>query len=164
MTEHIKHKRRLYQTKYSFGASSAIITILALITGLDTLAHPRLGIIGGILIIAIADNISDSLGIHIYQESECLEQREVWISTFTNFLSRLLVSFSFILLIAILPIDIAVMASVVWGLLLLGVMSYIIAKGEEIKPHRAVLEHITIAVVVIAISNFAGKFIISKFQ
>jgi len=164
MINFIKNKCRLYQTKFSFGASSAIITILGLITGLDTLAHPKLSIIGGILIIAVADNISDSLGIHIYQESECLEPKEIWISTFTNFLSRLFVSLTFILLIAFLPMDIAVISSIAWGLILLGVMSYTIAKGEEASPHRAVLEHIAIAVAVIAISSFAGKFIISRFQ
>jgi len=55
-------------TKYSFGASSAIITCLAFIIGLSHSSNPRLSIVGSLLVIAIADNISDSLGIHIFQE------------------------------------------------------------------------------------------------
>ena len=58
MINFIKEKCRLTQTKFSFGATSAIITNLGLITGLDKLAHPQLSIITGILIIAVADNIA----------------------------------------------------------------------------------------------------------
>ena len=99
MINFIKEKCRLTQTKFSFGATSAIITNLGLITGLDKLAHPQLSIITGILIIAVADNIADSAGIHIYQESECLGSKEVWFSTLSNFLTRILVSLAFIFLI-----------------------------------------------------------------
>ena len=163
MINYIKEKCRLYQTKFSFGTTSAIITNLSLIAGLDTLAHPKLSIIGGILVIALADNISDSLGIHVYQESECIKQREVWISTCTNFLARFFVSMSFILLVAVLPIGWAVISSVVWGLSLLGVLSYSIAKGEEINPYRAMFEHIGIAIAVIVLSHIIGQWAISKF-
>jgi hypothetical protein len=58
---------------------------------MDTLTHPKVGIIGALLVIALADNMSDSFGIHFYQESECVGKREVWLSTFTNFFTRLLV-------------------------------------------------------------------------
>ena len=154
----------MYQTKFSFGTTSAIITNLSLISGLDTMTHPKLGIIGGILVIALADNISDSLGIHVYQESECITQREVWISTCTNFLARFFVSLTFILFVAILPIHWAVVCSIAWGLSLLGILSYSIAKGEEINPYRALLEHITIAIIVISLSHFIGQWAISKFR
>lgn len=155
--------RRLSQTKFSFGTTSAIITNLGLITGLDTLAHPKLSIIGGILVIALADNISDSVGIHVYQESECIGEKEVWFSTITNFLARLLVSSTFILLVALLPINLAVSCSIAWGLTLLAMMSYTIAKGRKMNPLRAIFEHISIAVVVIIASHIIGKLFISRF-
>ena len=164
MLNSFKIKNRLPQTKFSFGATSAIITILGLITGLDTLAHPKLSIIGGILVVALADNISDSVGIHIYQESECLDIRETWISTFTNFLSRLLVSSTFIALVVFLPLGLSVVLSLVWGLLLLGYMSYKIAKDKQMHPFSAVVEHIAIAATVILASNYVGSFLISKFK
>ena len=164
MIEYIKNKCRMYQTKFSFGTTSAIITNLSLIVGLDTMAHPKLGIIGGILIIALADNISDSLGIHVYQESECITRREVWISTFTNFLARFLVSLTFILLVTILPINWAVTCAIIWGLTLLGILSYSIARAEEVNPYVAMFEHIAIAVIVIALSHIAGRWAIIHFR
>ena len=164
MLDYVKNKCRLYQTKFSFGATSAIITNLGLIIGLDSLAHPKLSIIGGILVIALADNISDSVGIHIYQESECITDREVWFSTFSNFFTRILVSLTFIILVLALPIRLAVFCSMVWGLLLLAFMSYTIAKDRGVSPYRAIFEHISIAVFVIIVSSFLGKFLISKFS
>jgi len=119
MLNSIKNKCRLYQTKFSFGASSAIITNLGLIAGLRTEVHAKLSIISAMLVIALADNTSDSVGIHIYQESECLKTREIWLSTCTNFFSRILVSLIFIALIFFLPIKIGVICFLIWGLLLL---------------------------------------------
>jgi len=150
-----------YETRFSFGATAAIITNLAIIVGLR-IGNVKLTIIGAMLVIAIADNVSDSLGIHVYQESEGLDAKEVWFSTSTNFLTRVLVSFSFIFLVYFLPINMAVIVSIIWGLLLLSGMSYIIAKGKGINPVLAVLEHLAIAVVVIIASNFIGHFIADK--
>lgn len=164
MLNNFKNKCRLYLTKFSFGAASAIITNLALIVGLNTLAHARLSIIGGILVIAIADNLSDSVGIHIYQESECISDKEAWFSTATNFLARLLVSLTFVILVGILTIKLAVVCSVIWGLALLAVLSYIIAKERGIVPYLAIFEHLAIAVFVIILSHFAGRFIIARFR
>lgn len=164
MIDQIKKIRRLYETRFSFGATAAIITNLSLIAGLRTGAHAKISIISAMLIIALADNISDSFGIHIYQESECIEPKEVWLSTFSNFLTRLMVSITFILLIFFLPINLAAFFSLVWGLLLLAVMSYVIARDRQINPYLTVLEHIAIAVIVIIGSNFVGGMIISKLK
>jgi len=154
MVEKIIKSCRLKQTKFSFGATSGIITNLGIIVGFDKVAHPRLSIVGAILIIAIADNISDSLGIHIYQESECLSSKEVWFSTATNFLSRLLVSLSFIVLVLAMPLAFAVTCSVIWGLFLLSILSYTIARTRGVNPRLAIFEHLCIASVVILASNF----------
>jgi len=163
MLNNPENKRRRYETKFSFGATSAIITNLGIITGLDTLIHPKLSIIVGILTVALADNIADSFGIHIYQESECIDIKEVWFSTFTNFLTRIFVSFTFVVLVALLPISLAMPCSIFWGLALLAVMSYIIAKERKVNPYSAIFEHIIIAVLVIILSHFAGRYVISKF-
>ena len=54
--------------KFSFGATSSTVTSLGIIFGLITSGNPRATVIGSLLVIAIADNIADSLGIHIYRE------------------------------------------------------------------------------------------------
>jgi VIT1/CCC1 family predicted Fe2+/Mn2+ transporter len=162
MINQVGKKCRLYETRFSFGATAAIITNLGLIAGLRTGDYAKLSIIGGMLVIALADNISDSVGIHIYQESECIDVRETWISTFTNFATRVFVSSTFIFLVFFLPLNIAVICSLVWGLLLLAIMSYIIAKDREINPYFAMLEHLIIAIIVIIGSDVIGRMVISK--
>jgi vacuolar iron transporter family protein len=164
MSNDLKNTVRPAQTRFSFGATSAIITNLGIITGLDTLTHPKLSIIGALLVIALADNLSDSFGIHIYQESEHIGKKEIWLSTLTNFLTRLFVSSTFIFLIIVLPIRLAVVCSVVWGLLVLTVMTYTIAKQQKINPFSAIFVHLTIAVIVVVASNFIGAFVITRFQ
>ncbi|MCX5788020.1 MAG: hypothetical protein NTX64_05850 [Elusimicrobia bacterium] len=156
-------KGRLGKTKFSFGTTSAIITNLALICGLDAVSNPKRAIVGGILVIALADNFSDSMGIHVFQESEGLGDREVWFSTVTNFLSRVVVSFSFIGLILALPLRVAVPCAVAWGLSLLAVMSYAIARDRGANPRREMLIHLCMAVFVIGVSHFVGDFLAARF-
>ena len=159
MANNIKNRNDLYQTKFSFGMTSAIVTNLALITGLDTSSNAKVSIIAGILVIAFADNISDSLGIHVFQESECIERKKILNSTLTNFAVRVFVSLVFVFLIAFLPISLAVICSIIWGLGLLSLLSYIIAKDEGVNPYLEIFKHVGIAVLVIFASKYLGRFI-----
>jgi VIT1/CCC1 family predicted Fe2+/Mn2+ transporter len=164
MENDLKNLARPAQTRFSFGATSAIITNLGIITGLDTLAHPKLSIIGALLVIALADNLSDSFGIHIYQESEHISKKEVWLSTLTNFLARLFVSSTFIALIIFLPVKFAAVCSVVWGLLILIIMTYIITRQRKMNPYTAILAHTIVAILVVAAGHFIGAFLVARFQ
>lgn len=155
------HSPKPYQ--YSFGATSAIITNLALITGLDSASNARMEIIAGLLVIALADNLSDALGIHIHQETEFSRASEVWFSTFTNFSARLLISIGFILFVAFLPIRTAVVCSVVYGFTVLTVISAIVAREKRRNVCVLACEHAVIAVLVVLVSHRLGHWIISKF-
>ena len=157
-------KLRFPKTKFSFGATSAIITNLGLITGLRNLQSAKISIIGGILAIALADNIADSFGIHIFQESELLAEKEVWFSTLTNFLTRIFVSSSFILLVALLPLQISVICSIFWGLFLLAILSYAIAKERKTNSFSMIFEHLLIAGAVITASSLLGSWLTVKFH
>jgi VIT1/CCC1 family predicted Fe2+/Mn2+ transporter len=150
-------------TKFSFGATSAIVTSLAFIVGLSRNVNPKLTIIGSLLVIAVADNISDSLGIHIYQESDLKKPKIVTVSTFSNFLTRFLVMLVFILLVAFLPIEYSVIFSIAWGISLLAVLSYLIAKEQKVNPYLAILQHVAIAILVIVVSSFLSGWITSIF-
>ena len=162
MADKVKSEKRLYETRFSFGATAAIITNLALAVGLRTGEHAKWSIIGGMLVIAIADNISDAVGIHIYQESELLEAREVWLCTFTNLITRFLVSLTFIALVFFLPLKLAVVSTLTWGLLLLSIMSYMIARDKGMNPCLAILEHLALAIAVVTASNFFGQYILAR--
>ena len=156
-------KKPFLPTKYSFGGTSAIITNLALIIGLSTTINAKLNIIGALLVIAFADNISDSLGIHIYQESEGMKSHNVWISTLTNFFSRFLVSLGFIFIIVIFPLNLATTISIIYGLLVISIISYLIAINRKTNPILSIIEHIIIATIVIFLSKYIGEFIVDYF-
>ncbi len=150
--------------RYSFGATSAIVTSLAFIVGLSRNANPKPTIIGSLLVIAVADNISDSLGIHVYQESQLLNYKIIRASTFSNFLTRFLVILIFMLLVAFLQISYAVIFSIIYGITLLSALSYLIAKEQKINPYRAILQHVIITVLVVTVSNFLGEWIMNIFS
>ena len=54
----------------SFGATSAIVTSMGVIIGFGAGGISKSTIIAGLLIVGLADNLTDSLSIHIYRESE----------------------------------------------------------------------------------------------
>jgi VIT1/CCC1 family predicted Fe2+/Mn2+ transporter len=149
---------------FSFGLTSGIITTLGLMVGLHSSTHSRLVIIGGILTIAIADAFSDALGIHVSEESEAKHTtKEIWQSTIATFLTKFVFAMTFVVPILLLSLTTAIVVSIVWGLSLLGVFSYYIAKEQKAKPWRAVLEHMLIGLVVIGITHYVGDWIGSTF-
>src|SRR5512143_3698529 len=96
----------------SFGGTAAIVTSVALIFGLDAATATKSAIVSGLLIVALADNLTDALSMHIYQESERrLEAREAFILTWSNFVTRLAVALTFVLLVLLLPVGSALVAT-----------------------------------------------------
>ena len=146
-----------------FGLTSGIITTLGLIVGLNSFAGSKMVLIGGILTIAVADSFSDALGIHISEESEESSHEKVWISTIATFVSKLIFSSTFIIPVLFLENSIAIIVSVVWGLLALGVLSYFIAKEQKNNPFKVIGEHLLIAVIVIVLTHYIGRWIATVF-
>lgn len=145
---------------FSFGGVAAVVTSLGLIIGLDAASASRATIVGGLLIVAIADNLTDSLSIHMYQESERLDARKAFRATLINFATRFSLALSFVLLMIILPLRIALIASSIWGLLLLTGLTYVIARdrGRPVMPE--LLKHIAAAVAVLVASKAIGHWIV----
>jgi len=138
------------QGKYfSFGATSAVITGLAVIIGLSRSANPVIGITTALVVIAIADNISDSFGIHIHQEAQKESVKEVRKTTLTNFVTRVAVVSIFVLLVILLPVKAAIALSIFFGMAVISIISYLIAKERKAKPHRIVFQHLLITALVI---------------
>lgn len=153
-----------FKTGFSFGVTSAIITTLGLIVGLHSGTHSKLVVLGGIIIIAIADAFSDALGIHISEEAENKHSlKEIWQSTISTFFAKFLFTLTFIIPILFLPLSKAIIVSIIWGLSLLALFSYSIAKEQKVNPWGAVGEHLLIALVVIAITHYAGDWISATF-
>lgn len=154
--------------RFSFGVTAAITTSLALIVGLGAAHSTKILLISTLLVLAIADNMTDSLSIHIYQESgpqykdqdsNARPKHKTIITTLSNFLTRFAVTIVFLLLVLSLPLQYAMISSVIIGLAVLSILSYKIAINQKTSPYRAIFEHVGIAVVVIPISYFIGQMI-----
>lgn len=145
---------------FSFGLTSGIITTLGLIVGLHSTTHSSLVVIGGVLVIAIADALSDSFGIHISEESENKHtSQEIWESTIATFFSKFIFALTFIIPILLFPLSTAIIVSVLWGLSLITLFSFYIAKQQKVSPKKVVIEHLAIAVAVIVITHYVGDLI-----
>ncbi len=149
---------------FSFGLTSGVITTLGMILGLYSSTNSKLAIIGGILSIAIADAFSDSLGIHVSQEAEDHHpEKEVWESTASTFVGKLVFALTFMIPVLFLPIKLAVITSVIWGFFLLLVFNFYLAKSINKSYYRIITEHLTITIFVIITTYFVGIFIRSFF-
>ena len=148
------------RTGISFGLTSAVITTLGLMVGLHSGTHSRLVVLGGIVTIAVADAFSDALGIHISEESENTHTvKEIWGSTAVTFLAKFLFAMTFAIPVFFLPLSTAILVSLIWGLSVLAILSYLVAKKQGERPWKIVAEHLLIAVVVIAITHWLGDWI-----
>jgi vacuolar iron transporter family protein len=149
---------------YIFGSSAAIITDVSLIVGLGSARAGKGPILAGLLTIAVADNISDSLGIHLYKESEGYDQKLSLLSTALNFLSRLLISFTFVAIVLWLPMAQVLYVGLIWGLVLVVFISYLISRSNKDNPIKEMLLHVLIACVAIALSRWVGHEIAVYFR
>jgi VIT1/CCC1 family predicted Fe2+/Mn2+ transporter len=134
---------------------------MGLIVGFGAASASRATIVGGLLIIALADNITDSLSIHIYQESERLESRSAFRTTLSNFVTRLAVSMSFVLVVLALPLGHALVVALAWGLLLLGTLTWLVARSRGANVVLELCKHLGAAVMVIGVSRIIGTLIVA---
>jgi hypothetical protein len=143
----------------SFGASSAIVTSVGLIVGFGAANIARSTIVGGLLIVGLADNLTDSLSIHIYQESERLNEGAAFRATLGNFATRLFVSLSFVLLVIIFSGVNSILASLAWGVLLLVGLTWRVARSRNASVLTEIAKHLAVAGIVVAVSRATGTFI-----
>jgi VIT1/CCC1 family predicted Fe2+/Mn2+ transporter len=157
--------RHSLKTGFSFGLTSGVITTLGLMVGLHSGTHSRLAVIGGVLTIAIADAFSDALGIHVSEESEAKHaSKEIWESTLSTFTSKFIFALTFLIPILLLPLSYAIITCVAWGLMLISIFSFYIAKEQKVKCWKVVSEHLIIALIVVAISHYIGDWIALTFN
>ncbi len=150
---------------FSFGLTSAIITTLGLMVGLHSGTHSKLAVIGGILIIAVADAFSDALGIHVSEESENKHTaKQIWMSTVSTFITKFVFALTFVIPVLLFDLYIAVIISVIWGFSILGIFSFKLAREQKAQTWKVILEHLSIASSVICITHYLGNWISSVFK
>ena len=141
----------------SFGMTSGVITTLGLIAGLAAGTSSRLAVIGGVATIAVADALSDALGIHLSEESENVHTpAEIWEATLSTFVAKGFTAATFLAPLALLPLPQAVAVSVGWGAVLLSGLSVAVARLQRRPAAGIVAEHLLMGLAVVVASHFVG--------
>ncbi|HKL24358.1 MAG TPA: hypothetical protein VJ912_03410 [Candidatus Nanoarchaeia archaeon] len=145
---------------FSFALVSGIITVLGIMVGLNSTTHSEIVIIGGIIVLAISDSLSDSFGIHISEESQKRSSsKSVWKATIAAFITKLVIVLTFVIPVLFLSLNNAIIVGIIWGVLLITIFSYRIAKTKKEKPWRVIGEHLLITAFIVIITHYVGKLI-----
>jgi len=148
------------RTGITFGLTSAVITTLGLMVGLHSGTGSKLVVLGGVITIAIADAFSDALGIHVAEEAENVHTtKQIWVATIATCLAKFIFALTFVVPILLLSLSTAIVVSLVWGLSILTILSYFMARSQGEQPWKIIGEHVLIASVVIAITHWVGDWV-----
>ncbi len=143
-----------------FGITSGVITTLGLIIGLYSSRNSKIVIIGGIIIIAVADSLSDAFGIHISEEYASKEkEKNIWLATFSTLFFKFIFAITFIIPFLFFKLSFAIILDIIWGFILISIFSYHSAKKHKTSVKKSVLEHLAISIIVIVLTYFIGLFI-----
>ena len=146
-------------SRISYGGTAAVVTSMALIGGLSAASATKPVIMSALLIAALADNLTDALSIHVFQESEHLDEKDAFRGTIANFFARLLLCVSFVPLVGCLPSVHVAKAATAWGMLLLAALTYLVARERQVSPWPEVAKHLLVAFAVIVVSGAIGHLI-----
>lgn len=152
------------RTGLFFGATSGVITTIGLIVGLNSGTRSVTAVLGGILVIAVADAMSDALGIHLAEEADPdTDHGHVWSATIATFVTKFVFSISFAVPLLLLPLGPAVLTSVAWGFVVIVVLSYFLARSQGESPWSIIGEHVGIAALVLILSHYIGVWVKATF-
>ena len=152
------------RTGVFFGATSGVITTIGLIVGLHAGTQSLIAVLGGILVVAVSDAMSDAMGIHLAQEADPDSTHDhVWAATIWTFVTKLLVALTFALPLLWLPLQTAVIVCVSWGFLVITLLSAYLAHVQRVKALNVITEHLGIAIVVVTVSYFIGIWVRTSF-
>lgn len=144
----------------SFGLTSGVITTLGLMVGLHSGTGSEIAVLSGIITIAVADGLSDALGIHISEESENVHtDKQIWAATISTFMVKFFVALTFIIPVLLFSLSMAVVINLIWGYVILITLSHVIAKSQNKSSLVTIAEHVGIAVVVVAVTHYLGEWV-----
>jgi VIT1/CCC1 family predicted Fe2+/Mn2+ transporter len=140
-----------------YGVTSGVITVLGLLIGLFSSTDSKHVVLAGVLTVALADALSDGVGMRVSEESDNIHNKKtIWEATLSTTFAKMLLGLTFVLPILLLPLTVSVIVALVWGLTVIAILSYIIAKQNKEKAVLVVIEHVGITILVVALSYFVG--------
>lgn len=152
-------------TGAAFGLTTAVITSLGILVGMYSATSSKLAVVAAIVIMAIADGLSDAVSLHTVEEAEVEKGenkhsvKEIWLTTVIAFTAVCGFTLTFAIPVLIFPLKIAIPAAIVWGMALLIVLNLFIAKIKNERPAKLIIEHVLLAIFVIIISYLVGNLI-----
>ena len=156
--------KKSFRVGFSFGLTSGVITTLGLMIGLNSSTNSKIVVIGGILTIAIADALSDSMGIHIAAESQNKHSvKDIWEATISTFSYKFIFSSIFIIPVVLFELCTAVPICILIGLYLIFASSLVIAREQKTSAWKVIGEHLILTIIVIIVAHFVGLFIAQTF-
>ncbi|HME86891.1 MAG TPA: hypothetical protein VKE88_00580 [Candidatus Nanoarchaeia archaeon] len=141
----------------SFGLTSAVITTMGLMLGLNSATSSKLAVVGGVVSLAFADGFSDGVAVHALVEAEGKKGKQVWEAAFSAFLAKFFLPLIFLVPLLFLDLSNAILFSIGIGLILLVGLSFMIAKIQKEKVSSVITEHLTLAITVLIITHYVGK-------
>ncbi len=143
----------------SFGITSGVITTIGLMVGLDAATSSRIAVIGGIVSIAVADALSDALGVHMFEEASKKTEKQIWESSTATFLAKFIFAISFIVPMLLFELQTAVLIGVLWGLVLITMLSYKLALLNKESPAKEIGTHLVLTLVVLVLTRLVGMLV-----
>ncbi len=157
--------RESIATGLTFGTTSGVITTLGLMVGLHAGTESRLVVIGAIVTIAIADALSDGLGIHISEEGEGIHtEGQIWTATIVTVLTKFLMAMTFLIPVLLFTLTMAIWVSIGWGAIVLTALSYRLASRQKKSRIAVIAEHLLVAALVIVITHSVGDWVAVRFS
>jgi len=143
---------------FGFGLTSGIITTLGMMIGLNQGTHSTAIVLAGIGVVAITDAFSDSVAIFMADETELQSKSSIWQESLSTFFSKFIVAASFALPVIFMRLENAIVFSVIYGLVLITILSYIIAKNEKKSALKIIAGHLAVTIAAILISGLVGGY------
>ncbi len=145
---------------FSFGISSAVLTTLGIIMGLNSATNSFLAVVSGIVSVAVSDSLSDSVSMYSSKKSERgVSSKLAFKSALNVFLGKFFFTLTFIVPFLFFSLKTAVFLSIILGLFLITIVSVQIAFVNEENIIFNIFKNLFLAFIVLLVSFLAGKFI-----
>lgn len=143
-----------------FGITSGVITTLGVLVGVITATDSKLATVAAILTVAVADAVSDALGIYSAKETEKgVSERTIWRITQASFWTKFTSSVIFIIPMIFFNQILAILISVIAGFTLLFWLGAVVGKIRNKKTLVSSLEHAILGLIVVFVTFLLGRFL-----
>lgn len=140
----------------AFGISSAGLTVLGLIIGVNAALASKIAIIVSIACIAFADSMADAIGIYTQDRSEGTSSKKAFACALNNFFGKLCFASSFMIPFFMVDIITAIIIDLIWGFALLIFVNIIIATIQGESKKKIVIKNTVVAAIVLMLSYVIG--------